>query len=256
MSQFKSLLPPLMLTVALIVAGGAQPPGPISASAEPVLISQPAPTGNIDLLGIWISAARDTFSRVRDYQCTLSKRERIDGTLQDEQVAIMKVRSQPFSVHVKFTSPRLIAGKEASYVTGRNNGMMKARSGGALALVGYVTLDPRDPKALRGTRHSITEAGIGNLIDQLAAAHSQEKKRDVQVTVAEVKVGGCQCVRFEVNDAGADGVGQQARTLIYFDKEINLPIRYEAYKRSGELVECFSYTDLRFNVGLTDAAFP
>src|SRR5262245_14617488 len=254
----RSLFLLLGLTGALIVAGGSQPAGRTTSAsaAEPVLVSEPASTGKVDLLGQWISAARETFTRVRDYQCTLTKRERIDGTLQDEQVATMKVRQQPFSVNVKFTAPRSAAGKEASYVAGKYNGMLKAKSGGALGLVGYVTMDPRDPKALRGTRHSITEAGIGNLIDQLSAAHAQEIKRTVQITIAEVSFNRRNCVRFDVSDPGADGVNQQPRTLIYFDKETNLPIRYEAYDRRGDLVECFSYTDLRFNVGLTDASFP
>jgi Protein of unknown function (DUF1571) len=254
----RSLLPLLGLTGALIVASGSQPVGRITSAgtAEPVLLSQPASTGSVDLLGQWIKAAAETFTRVRDYQCTFAKRERIEGALQDEQIAVMKIRSQPFSVNVKFTSPRSVAGKEASYVAGRHNGMIKAKSGGALGLVGYVTMDPRDPKALRGTRHSITEAGIGNLIERLCAAHAQELKRTVQVTVAEVSVNRRNCVRFDISNPGADGIDAQPRTLVYFDSDTNLPIRYEAYDRRGELVECFSYTDLHFNVGLTDAAFP
>ncbi len=254
----RSLLPLLCLTGVLILAGGSQPAGKSipAGAADPVLVSQPAPTGETDLLGFWITAARETFARVRDYQCTLTKRERIDGAMQEEQVATMKVRSQPFSVNVKFMAPRSVAGKEASYVAGKNNGMIKAKSGGALGLVGYVTMDPRDPKALRGTRHSITEAGIGNLIERLVAAHAQEIKRAVQITVAEVEFHRRNCVRFDVIDPRSDCVNQHPRTLVYFDRETNLPIRYEAFDRRGDLVECFSYTDLRFNVGLTDAAFP
>jgi uncharacterized protein DUF1571 len=263
MARGRTTLPLLGLTAILIATSGSQPAArsvaaATAAPAQPVLVTQPALSGGVDLLGIWIKAARETFARVRDYQCTFSKRERIDGALQDEQIAVMKVRSQPFSVNVKFMSPRSVAGKEASYVTGKHNGKMKAKSSGALGLVGYVTMDPRDPKALRGTRHSITEAGIGNLIDRLATEHAQGQAdgRKVQVTFAEVTFNWRKCVRFEVLDQAADGVNQQPRTVIYFDKETNLPVRSELYDRRGELVECFSYTDLHFNIGLTDAAFP
>lgn len=263
MAHGRSILPVLGLTTILIASGGSQPIGKPnsssgSAPAAPVLVSQPAQTGKVDLLGVWIKAARETFARVRDYQCTFSKRELINGALQDEQVAIMKVRSQPFSVNVKFTAPRTMSGKEASYVVGRHNGKMRAKSGGALGLVGYVTMDPRDPKALRGSRHSITEAGIGNLIDRIATEHAQGQAggRNVQITFAEVMFNRRSCVRFDVRDNAADGVNRHARTVIYFDKETNLPVRSEAYDARGGLVECFSYTDLRFNVGLTDSAFP
>ena len=40
-----------------------------------------------------------------------------------------------------------------------------------------------------------------------------------------------------------------------------MPVRFEAYdwppadQSVGELLECYSYVDLKFNVGLTDAAF-
>ncbi len=158
MSRDRILVPLLGLTAILIASSGAQPIGNSGRSssfapAKPVVVSEAKPSGETDLLGSWIKAARETFARVRDYQCTFSKRERMNGVLQDEQVAIMKVRSQPFSVHVKFIAPRSVAGKEACYVVGKHNGKMRAKSSGALALVGYVTMDPRIPRrcAIRGT---------------------------------------------------------------------------------------------------------
>ena len=259
----RSNLTLLGFTGILMVAGGAQPPSKhvpatTAAPAAPTVVTLPAHANKVDLLGIWIAAARETITRVGDYQGTFTKRERIDGVLQDEQAATIKVRSQPFSVFVKFVAPRAVAGKEGCYVSGRHNGKMKAKSSGALALVGYVTMDPRDPKVLHGTRHSITEAGIGNLIERLASAQAQAKAagRVADVTYAEALFHGRACVRLEATDAGADGIHYRHRTAICFDKGTNLPVRYEAYDRDGDLVEAFSYTDLHFNIGLTDAAFP
>ena len=52
------------------------------------------------------------------------------------------------------------------------------------------------------------------------------------------------------------------RCVVYFDKELKLPVRVEVYdwpkpngNPNGELLECYSYTNLKFNLGLTDAAF-
>ena len=49
---------------------------------------------------------------------------------------------------------------------------------------------------------------------------------------------------------------------MYFDKELKLPVRVEVYdwptpngNPKGELLECYSYINLKFNLGLTDAAF-
>ena len=52
------------------------------------------------------------------------------------------------------------------------------------------------------------------------------------------------------------------RCVVYFDKALKLPVRVEVYdwpapngNPKGELLECYSYVNLKFNVGLTDAAF-
>jgi hypothetical protein len=49
--------------------------------------------------------------------------------------------------------------------------------------------------------------------------------------------------------------------VVYFDKESNLPIRVECYDwphragEAGELVEVYSYVNLKLNVGLADEVF-
>jgi hypothetical protein len=117
-----------------------------------------------------------------------------------------------------------------------------------------------------GTRHTITEAGLGHLIDEIMAAAQSRTKTDgsdaPQVAINEVQVNRRSCVRIEVTDPKADGKKSHYRSAVYFDKETNLPIRIENYDRlrangpaSGEMVECFTYLDLKFNSGLTDAAF-
>lgn len=245
-------------------AGRSQPESVAAPPDAPVeddicLVSAPAE----DPLGTWIEAARKTYGQVRDYHCTFSKRERINGTMQEDQTAIMKVRTQPFSVHLKFVAPKTIAGREAVYVVGRNGGKMRGKGAGALGLVGFVTLDPTDPRAMQGTRHSITEAGIGNLIERIAAGHArgQERASKAQVNVAEYQFMKRPCVRFEIIDPTADGTTNTYRSVIYFDRETNLPVRYEAYDaprggaKDGEMIECFSYVDIRFNLGLGDSAF-
>jgi hypothetical protein len=52
------------------------------------------------------------------------------------------------------------------------------------------------------------------------------------------------------------------RVVVYFDNGLKLPVRAEVYDwptpkgdPKGELLECYSYINLKFNVGLTDAAF-
>jgi hypothetical protein len=262
-TRFAPTGPIAALCGVLLLTSGAKPPAKGNQSSR-VNSTEPVATGeaqasDVAHLGVWIDAARETFKRVNDYQCTLSKRERVDGALQEEHTATMKCRTEPFSVHLKFTAPKAVAGKEASYVAGRHNGKMRAKSSGALSLVGYVTIDPHDTRAMQGTKHSVTEAGIANLIERLIQSRravQADGRKEPQVIVSEYSVAQRACVRFDITDPAADGGTHNHRTVVYFDKETNLPVRYESYDKTGEMVECFAYTDLHFNVGLTDAAFP
>jgi hypothetical protein len=207
----------------------------------------------------WVDAAEAALKQVRDYECTFVKQERIDGRLQDEHVALLRVRTEPFSVYLKFTAPRSVQGREVSFVAGRNEGKMRAKNGGALGVLGYVLIDPKDPRAMQGTRHAITEAGIANLLAQLkAACATMEKSPEKQPTIrtGETVWSEQPCVVFEIVDSGEADQNQVTRTVIAFDRNTNLPVYYEAWLKSGELLERFGYQAIRFNRGLTDASFP
>ncbi len=207
----------------------------------------------------WVQAAKAVLHDVHDYECTFVKRERIDGKLQEEHVALMRVRHEPFSVYLKFTAPRSAQGREASFVSGRNQGKMRAKNGGALGLVGFVLIDPLDPRAMQGTRHAVTEAGIANLVAHLEAAlarMSMNSDSSPEIHFAEAMWGNLPTLVFQMIDPQAGERDAIGRTLIYFDRTTNLPIRYEAWRREGELEEYFGYENIRFNRGLTDRSFP
>src|SRR5262249_49765644 len=145
-----------------------------------------------------IEAARRSYQGVRDYTCVLVKRERIQGQLEPENVVAMKVRTQPFSVYLRWTEPKASEGQQACYVAGRNNGMMRAQSPGLLGVVGFVSIAPRDPRAKKSSRHSITDAGIGNLIERFARYWEQERRLGrTQVRIAEYEFAKRRCTRVE-----------------------------------------------------------
>jgi Protein of unknown function (DUF1571) len=210
-----------------------------------------------------IGAARESFRGVRDYSCQLTKRERLRGQLQPENVIAMKVRNQPFSVCLTWQEPRALVGQEACYVAGRNDGMMRVRTTGLTAVLGFISLDPRDPRALEHSRHNITEAGIGHLIDGYGTGWEEERRINrSEVRVEACEFGGRPCTRVETVHPPGDRRFTFYRSLVYFDKENHLPVRVENYDRprpkggaDGELSEVYGYTDLRLNVGLRDEDF-
>jgi hypothetical protein len=212
-----------------------------------------------------VADAAASFQGVRDYTCLFIKREQVNGQLLPEHVMQMSVRQQPFSVYLRWLGPKDLAGQEVIYVAGRNANNLRVHATGIRGAVGFISIAPNDPRALAQSRHPITDAGIGHLIESLRRNWTQERVLGrTQVRVADFEYARRKCTRVELthtNDAVAHRF-YAARSVIYFDKETRLPIRAEAYDwprvggpPEGDLLEVYSYVDLRFNVGLADEMF-
>jgi hypothetical protein len=243
------------------VAGVAQPPGGITPASQsiPAPMQPPVETG-----AQLLADARASFTRVKDYMGTLVKEERVGGKLQPEQYITLRVRQQPFSVYLKWTGPKAFDGQEAMYVAGKNDNKMRAKSTGLAGMVGFVSLEPNDPRALAQSRHAITETGIGHLIDTLSRGYERDRQApgQVQATYRDFMFQGKQVAGVETVHRVNNGQSYCYRTVVFFDKQTKLPVRFEAYDwptaggpPGGEKLECYSYVDLKFNVGLNDAAF-
>jgi hypothetical protein len=243
--------------LALALAGaasGGQPPANLQNAEESPL----------DIPLRIIGQARASYERVDDYACLFVKRERLHNQLQPENLIAMRVRTRPFSVNLQWLKPADMSGQEACYVTGRNSGQMRVRSAGLLGSVGFVSLDTKDPRVLENSRHSINEAGIGNIISRYGEGWIFERSvNKTRVSVAEYDYNKRHCVRVEtVHPDNSDRVFQFYRSVLYFDRENYLPIRVENYDwprkpgdTAGELVESYSYADLKLNLQLKDDVF-
>jgi Protein of unknown function (DUF1571) len=232
------------------------------ASSGRVHPQAPSP---VEQAGQLIGEAKSTLGRVRDYTGTLVRQERIAGRLQPEQFIDIRVRQQPYSVYLKWASPRHLAGQEAIYVAGRNNNEIRAKGTGILAVAGHVSLATDDPRVMRGSRHAITETGIGNMLDVISRSYELERRLpagQVKATFAQYAFEKRRCTRMEVTHLAYNAQLYCYRCVVYFDAEYKLPVRVEVYdwpaaggNPNGEMLECYSYINLKFNVGLTDAAF-
>jgi hypothetical protein len=229
----------------------ATAPKPLSAAADPIITAKQM-----------IAEARGRYEQLKDYSCTFYKRERIDGRLGSQHIMHMKFRTKPSSVYVKFVRPN--AGREAIFVAGRHGNKALVHDVGLGKLVaGTLALDPRGSRAMEDCRHPITEAGLGHLIEMLSTRWGIEMKPgETKVTVEPgMRVGQRSCTMIEsAHPKRAPGY-MFAMVRVYFDNELGLPIRFEAYdwpRRPGqppELLEEYTYANLRLNVGLREADF-
>jgi hypothetical protein len=225
----------------------------------------PQEPSTIERVGQLIAEAKTNFANVRDYTGTVVRQERIGGQLQPEAFIDVRIRQQPFSVCMKWTSPKQLAGQEAIYITGKNNNEIRAKGTGFLAIAGYVSLPTNDPRITKKSRHSITESGIGNIIDVISRSYEIERRlpaSQVQVTFGDYAFQQRPCTRMELTHHVFNAQLYCGRCVVYFDKALKLPVRVEVYdwpkpngNPNGELLECYSYINLKFNLGLTDAAF-
>jgi Protein of unknown function (DUF1571) len=231
------------------------PPGQPSA--------QPSAAAPLDQAIAWMQEAKRNYSAVKDYTCTLISRENIRGRLKDENIIQMKFRAAPFSVYMRWLGPPDLQNQEVAYVAGQNNNQMRVHSKGILKIAGFVSVDVKDPRVMEHSRHTILEAGMGNLIDQTLINWNNERKIGrSEVRLAEYEYDKRPCLRIE-NTRPERIPGLYAyRSVIYLDKVSKLPIRNESYdwprqggNPAGDLLESYSYVNLQFNVGLTDRDF-
>lgn len=208
----------------------------------------------------WIDQSRSAYKSVKDYTCIFIKQERIGSKLMDEQTAEMSVRAEPFAVFFHFTGPKSVQGQEAAYMAGKNEGKARVKGAGLKGLVGYLTLAVDDPKIMSDNRHTIDQAGIGKLIEQIGDVDKKAGGVKSKILLSEVQFDKRDCLKLEITleDKHPD---IPYRSIIYFDKALKLPVRVENYeapkkgKTEPELLEMYSYTQLKLNVGLKEEIF-
>ncbi|QDU95828.1 DUF1571 domain-containing protein [Lignipirellula cremea] len=210
-------------------------------------------------------------SDIQDYTATILKRERIDGVLGEEQKMRAKVRHEktkdgqvttPFSVYLAFDSPKSIKGREVIWVEGHNNGNLIVHPGG-LFDVARVPLPPDGFLAMQGQRYPIMDIGVRNLVAKMIERGEKDLQYDDIIVEYDddLVVNGRPCRLIEIKHTEQKPEHDFYIARIYIDNELQIPTRYAAYKwpveKDGELVleEEYTYTDVKTNVGLTDADF-
>jgi hypothetical protein len=253
------------LVVLFAVDGGAlaqAPQGKQPSPQNPSATRASAAASPVDAPLQLVAAANQSFQEVRDYTCLFIKKERLRGQLQPENLIDMKVRSQPFGVYLRWLAPKALEGQEACYLGG--NSTMRVHSTGVLGVAGFVTLQLNDPRATQNSRHTINEAGIGNLLKRLSERWELERQLNkTEVRIADYNYNQRPCTRVEmIHPDARSGQFDSYRTVVYFDKASHLPVRVEKYDwprtggaPDGDLLESYSYVNTRTNVGLTDAVF-
>jgi outer membrane lipoprotein-sorting protein len=200
-----------------------------------------------------------TLEKITDYSATFTKREQIKGQL-SKSVMDLKVRLEPFSVYLKYTEPH--AGREVLYVDGQNKGNLLVHEEGIKSLAGTLALSPTGDQVLKENRHPVTEIGMHTMLDILLKQWELEAKySEISVKQSEEKVGDVECKVFEATHPQQRAHFKFHKTRLFISLETNLPVRLEQIgfpTKSGDtapVVEEYTYSSIKTNIGLTDQDF-
>lgn len=204
----------------------------------------------------YITKMQAVYDTVESYTCTFYKQERIDGELLPRETIVLKFR-KPFSIYMKWIDERH-KGQEAIYVKGRYNGKMIAHKGDFPDIT--MRVNPEGVLAMRRNRHPITEAGIGETIQDLvddferASEHPEDSVRYTDLGTRK-EYGECSHC-FKVRVPGR----VQSKYYAPFSEiciSVNsfLPVSLTIRNSQGQLIEKYGYTDLKLNPELTQHHF-
>ena len=254
----------LLAGAAAVGVAAAQPPAEPTKSPGVSPAAAIDPVKAADPLGAMLADARAAYAKIRDYTCTFTRQEKLHGALSGEQVAEMRVRTQPHSVYVRFAQPEGVAGMEAAYIADRRDGKIRYRPAPKAGANEFRTVSPEDPKMLAENRRPVSELGIGKVIDLLVTVAARERSLNnpVETFTSDYVFAGRAVTRYEVLTRRPHAHRYAYRAVVYVDKETKLPVRFEAYDQpkpggpsTGELFEAYSYSDIKLNVGLGASAF-
>jgi hypothetical protein len=212
-------------------------------------------------------------ANIRDYTTTMVKRERVDGELTGVEFIYMKIRNRkldqngkvvvPFSVYTKHLKPASKKGQEAIWIEGHRDNKIVAHGSGPIRGKIKVKIDPDGRLAMEDNRYPIYSAGMENLCQMLMDKGIEERKYpECEVKFyKDAKINGRKCLLIEMRHPVQRPHFEWTLARVYVDEELQIPIRFVSWgfpQTPGgkpQLLEEYTYTSLKLNVGLTDADF-
>jgi hypothetical protein len=213
---------------------------------------------------------------VRDFTCRVTKRERIEGELQDYYYIDMRVReetssagqvTQPLSVLLEFLGPTDVEGRRALFVAGQNDDRLLVRKGGRRFSHVVIDIDPFGSIVQRESLMPITEIGFCHLLDRTIRTLQQDVIADPsgdntiveRITTATINGRPCEMLRI-THPQRRDGL-QFFSASVSIDSALHVPVRFDVYDwpetpgQQPPLMAEFTYTNVTLNANLDDATF-
>jgi len=203
-----------------------------------------------------LDRADKQYAQVHDYTSVMVSRERVKDALLPEERVFLKFQ-RTFKVYMRWMEGPS-KGREGLYVAGAHDGKFLVYEPSGFQRLFTAALEPTDARVMDKSRHPVTDVGIGRLLE-IVGANARRAARNGVLRVVDRGIGEVAGRRVRhvegilPRDAEAGYYGY--RVQLSFDLEHRLPIRVVVYDWSDQLVEDYTYADLRLNPGLTTLDF-
>jgi hypothetical protein len=210
--------------------------------------------------------ARDQYAAMDSYIVRLRRREQINGKDHAEEIMALKFRKQPWSVYLKWLGQEG-KGREALYVKDHyDNKIHTLLADGDLGpLPGgrRMALAPDNPLVIAASRHSITSAGIGELIENFTklveASARQDQSNPILTYLGRRKrpeFGHSLLASLQTIASSEDpALPRGGQRLWFFDPKNHLPALIITRDDRGHIVEYYCYDRYQIGVKLDDEDF-
>ena len=246
----------ISLTLICAVGSSCRSERPVHSLAETSYQKPKTQSNDVSAVSApikWEDVASN-YDRVSAYSCLYEKEEL--AISKGEPQAMRLAFRKPFDVRLDWLNDRGKVDQTAVYRQGANNGKVLARQTGLGSLMGTQQLDPNESLALEYSRHPITEVGLGKLIERM--------QRDAATPgiasrfLGEETLDGRPAYKFEFkaeDDREVGGLPAATRSLIWIDREMKLPVKFELYSATDTLLERHRFKNVVLNPTLTDKTF-
>jgi hypothetical protein len=270
--------PPVAPTAPMEVPPLRTPPPPqpvLPASYSPPALVPPAAPGQApppaetppaDPLRQLHERAAHRYAGIDSYIVRLTRREQVNGKDRPEEIILFQFRKQPWSIYFKWLG-EAGKGREVLYVKGRHDNKLHIRlAAGDMALFPAgkrISLAPDSSLVRNSSRHDLSEAGIGFLIEQfgqLVEAQSRPGAAPVLRYLGSVQVPDfptpLEGVEQDLPPGADPTLPRGGKRFWYFDPAADgLPGLVRTLDHTGQQVEFYRYDRYQYPVRLDDDDF-
>ncbi len=193
------------------------------------------------------------FENLSDYTCRIDKTVSKAGRIYHDVDISVKYK-KPGHYYFRWEEGKF-GGQEVIYVAGNNKDKIVAHSGGFFRFL-TLRLDPEGRKAMKRNHHSLKESGIEKIIAIIGKEYDRFKKTGLGTIrlIEENSIDGRDVWVIHCEFPENRGFYSH-KIILYFDKELKLPIKVTVFDWDDTLFEEYTFRDLEINSGIEERDF-